>query len=102
MVERVHPPPRISTPREAPWREIEEIIDGQKTLIERINALIEAISAWAPVIVPPPEIPGVPAPPTDVPLLLKDLNVSTLALDMRSFLIVLYSLGRAYEARIFD
>lgn len=91
---KIYPPPPITTPREAPWREIEEIIEGQKTLIKKIDALIEAIS---PIIIPPPE-----GPPTDVTVLLKDLNVSMLALDIRSFLIILYRLGRAREVRLFD
>ena len=94
--ERFHPPPAPSTPREAPWREIEQLIDGQKAVIERINALIEAITA---IVIPPPPGDG---PPIEVSVLLKDLITTNMALDMRSFLIMLYRLGRAREVRIFD
>jgi hypothetical protein len=56
MVEkRLYPPPPPSTPREAPWREIEEIIELLKSTATKLDILI-SIYSGAPV-------PGVPPAP---------------------------------------
>ncbi len=67
MVEerRVYPPPPPSTPREVPWREVEEIISGLKAVASKLDALI---SLYAGIPVTPTEIaippPTVTPPPT--------------------------------------
>jgi hypothetical protein len=42
--DRINPPPPISTPKEAPWREIEEIISLLKALILSVNNYTIVIS----------------------------------------------------------
>lgn len=76
MVEkkRIHRPPPVSTPREAPWRQVEEIVDGLKGLTQKLDIFI-SIYTGAPL--PPPVVPapppGVPAPPVLPPLPLPPL-----------------------------
>lgn len=63
MVEetRIPPPPKPSLPREAPWREIEEIIDGLRAVASRLDTLISIYTGVAPpAVVTPPVIPGPP------------------------------------------
>lgn len=64
-VEKVNPPPRPSVPREAPWKEIEAILDAIKDLsagIATLNARLGAAPpAAAPGVAPPALIPGAPA-----------------------------------------
>lgn len=43
IVDGVHPPPPISTPREAPWKEIEAIIDGLTDVAAKLAELIELL-----------------------------------------------------------
>jgi len=55
--ERIHPPPRPSTPKRAPWEELREIT-------KRLDRLISIWEARAPAPgMPPVIIPGVPVPP---------------------------------------
>jgi len=55
---RIYPPPKPSTPREAPWREIEQIIDKLGVVVEKLCILISIYTG-----VPPGEIPGgIPVP----------------------------------------
>ena len=63
--ERIHWPPQPSTPREAPWRELEAIADGLKGVTSKLDTLI---SLWAGVPPPPPgEVPGITPTPVIVP-----------------------------------
>lgn len=62
-MEKVHPPPPPSTPREAPWREIEAIVDGLKSVASKLDILISlytGIPVAPPTIVTPPIIPAPP------------------------------------------
>ncbi len=70
MVEpRIHPPPPPSLPREAPWREIEAIVDGLKSVALKLNTLISLYTGVAPpTVITPPVTPIVPAPPELAPL----------------------------------
>lgn len=52
MEQRIHPPPIPSTPKEAPWRQIEEIINGLRAVTEKLETLISIY-----VGVPPPTPP---------------------------------------------
>lgn len=52
---RIYPPPKISTPREAPWREVEEIIEGLKTVANKLDGVIAAFRG-----APPPTLPTAP------------------------------------------
>lgn len=58
MEEKIPLPPKPSLPREAPWREIEEIIG-------LLRAIIAALTG-KPVVLPPPTI-IIPTPPVGVP-----------------------------------
>jgi len=62
MVEpRLHPPPPVSLPKEAPWREVEEIIDGLRAVASKLDILITAYTGVAPpAVITPPVIPGPP------------------------------------------
>ncbi len=62
---RFNPPPAPSTPKEAPWREIEELIAGERAIVQRLDALLSRMGAPTivtptpgpapgPVIIPPP------------------------------------------------
>lgn len=64
---RIRPPPPPSLPREAPWREIEEIVDGLKAVASKLDTLISLYTGVpvAPPIVTPPIIP---APPELTPI----------------------------------
>jgi len=78
---RIHLPPSPSTPWEAPWREVEEVISGLKGLTQKLDLLISlytGVPVAPPVIVTPPAIPppptiiippAIPAPPPLPPLL---------------------------------
>lgn len=71
MVEpKVHPPPPPSLPREAPWREIEEIIDGLRAVASKLDILFTAYTGVAPPteVVVPGVAPILPAPPELAPL----------------------------------
>ena len=67
--DRFPSPPPPSLPREAPWREIEEIIDGLKAVALKLD-ILTAIYSGAPV--PPtivaPVTPIIPAPPELTPI----------------------------------
>ena len=52
---RIYPPPPITTPREAPWREVEEIIDGLKAVATKLDILISTYTGVPPT--PPGEVP---------------------------------------------
>lgn len=59
---RVAPPPPLSLPREAPWREIEAIVDGLKAVASKLDTLIAAYTGVAPPAAPPAPI-IIPGPP---------------------------------------
>ncbi len=48
LIDGVHAPPPISTPREAPWKEIEAIIDGLDKLSGQLTTLIGLLSGGVP------------------------------------------------------
>ena len=63
MEPRINPPPPPSTPREAPWREIEAVVDGLQAVASKLDTLI---SLYTGVPVAPPTVvtpPIIPAPP---------------------------------------
>jgi len=62
MEQRIHPPPIPSTPKEAPWRQIEQIIDGLRAVTEKLETLISIY-----VGVPPPAPPLPPVTYTRIP-----------------------------------
>lgn len=89
---------------------LERIRDVFSGLDERLDFLnktmlrVEAALLGLPVP-PTVEIPGAPPVEIEIPdprTLLKDAILSSIALDMRFFLILLYRLGRAYETRLFS
>ena len=61
---RIQPPPPPSLPREAPWREIEAVVDGLKSVASKLDTLISLYTGVPvtapPTIVTPPVIPGPP------------------------------------------
>ena len=69
---RITPPPPPSLPREAPWREIEAIVDGLKAVASKLDTLISVYTGAPPptVITPPTIITPIitPAPPELAPL----------------------------------
>lgn len=70
MVEERFPgPPSPSLPKEAPWREIEEIIDGLRSVASKLDILIAIYTGVVPpTVVIPPITPIIPAPPELAPL----------------------------------
>lgn len=46
--QRIHWPPPVSTPREAPWREIEEIIAGLGVVVGKLDQIVSAIGGISP------------------------------------------------------
>jgi hypothetical protein len=52
-IDGVNRPPPISTPREAPWKEIEAIVDGLANLSGQLTALITLLGGGAPLPAPP-------------------------------------------------
>ena len=48
IVDGINPPPPMSTPREAPWKEIEAIIDGLANLSGQLTTLIGLLSGGVP------------------------------------------------------
>jgi len=52
-IDGVNRPPPISTPREAPWKEVEAISDGLDKLSQQMATLITLLSGGAPPPVPP-------------------------------------------------
>lgn len=48
IIDGVNPPPPLSTPKEAPWKEIEAIIDGLSNLSGQLTTLISLLSGGAP------------------------------------------------------
>lgn len=70
MVEpKIHPPPPPSLPREAPWREIEAIVDGLMTVAFKLDTLISIYTgAPPPAVITPTAPPIIPAPPELAPL----------------------------------
>lgn len=51
---RLYPPPQPSLPKEAPWREVEEIIAGLKDVASKLDTLISIYTG-----IPPGAAPGV-------------------------------------------
>jgi len=66
MVEesKISPPPSPSLPREAPWREIEAVVDGLKAVASKLDTLISLYTGVPvtapPTVVTPPVVPGPP------------------------------------------
>ena len=61
MVSKRFPPrPKATLPKEAPWREIEELIELLKKMITKLDTLISLYTGGAPPI-PSPPIPSPPA-----------------------------------------
>lgn len=76
---RIHPPPPPSTPKEAPWREIEEIIEGLNSVAEKLGQIISAISGLPPG--------AIPAPPALAPIVDKlDTLISGIVTNKLTFL----------------
>jgi len=70
---KMPPPPPPSLPREAPWREIEAIVDGLKAVAFKLDTLISIYTgAPPPTVITPPTIIAppaiIPAPPELTPL----------------------------------
>lgn len=79
---------------------LDERLDFLNKTMLRVEAALYLTPIAAPIEI---TVPG--APPIEIPdprVLLKDLVLSAISLDMRSYLIMMYRLGRAYEARLFD
>lgn len=71
MVEERFPtPPPPSLPKEAPWREIEEIIQGLRAVASKLDILYTIYTGAPPptVVVAPPAVAYPPAPPELAPL----------------------------------
>lgn len=61
---KIYPPPPPSTPREAPWREVEEVISGLKAVTQKLDTLISLYPGVPPAPpIPAPPVPAPPAPP---------------------------------------
>jgi len=76
--QRIPPPPKPSLPKEAPWREIEEIIAGLKAVAGKLDALI-SLYTGVPVGVPaPPTVVFPPAPPAFPPVISVDGKLDAL------------------------
>ena len=63
--ERWHPPPAPSVPREAPWREIEEVIAGLHALSAKLDSLTGAFAAAYGITPPTPVLVAPTAPALD-------------------------------------
>lgn len=62
MMERFHPPPPPSLPREAPWREIEEVIYLLRDVSYKLDLAISQMTGAAPPAAPTPTPTGVTFP----------------------------------------
>lgn len=85
---RIHPPPPPSLPREAPWREVEEIIDGLRAVASKLDALISIYTGVPvpPPVVTPPAPPIIPAPPELEPITSRiDALIAALVTNKPSF-----------------
>lgn len=60
--QRVHPPPSPSTPREAPWAEIEALVDGLQAVAAKLDQVILALRGMPFPAAPLPAAP----PPTRI------------------------------------
>lgn len=85
--ERLSPPPKPSLPREAPWREIEEVIDGLKGVVSKLDTLISLYTGVPPPApAAPPVIPIIPAPPELVPITSRlDVLIAALVTNKPTF-----------------
>lgn len=88
MEEKIHRPPPPSTPREAPWREVEEIIDGLRAVAQKLDIFISLYTGVPPAAPPPapPVIPIIPAPPELQPVTSRlDALISARATNKATF-----------------
>ncbi|GAI94199.1 unnamed protein product, partial [marine sediment metagenome] len=87
MVEQLHPPPPPSLPREVPWREIEEIVEGLRAVASRLDILTAIYTGVAPpVVVAPPAAPIIPAPPELAPITSRlDVLIAALVANKPTF-----------------
>ncbi len=89
MVEeiRVHPPPPLSLPKETPWREIEETINGLRAVASKLDLLYQAYTGVAPpVIAYPPAAPIIPVPPELAPITSRlDVLIAALVTNKPTF-----------------
>lgn len=65
MVTRFYPPPKPSLPKEAPWREVEEIIELLKAVTVKLDMFI-TIYTGVPPTPPPGEAPVITITPAPV------------------------------------
>jgi len=56
FIDGVNPPPKISTPQEAPWKQVEALIAGNALLVQKLDALIALLSGVNPPPGPPPPV----------------------------------------------
>ena len=88
MVEedRIHPPPPPSLPKEAPWRQIEELTDVMRSVDSKLGTLI-AIYTGAPLpTIITPVAPIIPAPPELQPITSRlDALIAALVTNMPTF-----------------
>lgn len=85
------------------FERIGDALTGADERLDFLNdTFLRIVQLLAPPALPgvPPVPPGVIPPPVEVRF--GDLILSQLSLDIRSFLILLYRLGRAREERIFN
>lgn len=74
-----------------------------ETFLRLAGLLVPTVPGIVPVIPGVPGlVPGVPVGIPEIVVELSDLILLNVALDIRSFLIMLYRLGRAYEIRLFS
>jgi len=89
MEQRLQAPPPPSFPREAPWREIEAIVDGLKAVASKLDLLIAAytgVPVAPPTVITPPVIPIIPAPPELAPITSRlDVLIAALITNKPSF-----------------
>lgn len=60
--EKLYPPPKPTAPREAPWTEIEGIIDGLGSVATKLDAVLAALKGLPPPKVIPPKEEVIPPP----------------------------------------
>lgn len=80
--DRWHPPPPPSTPREAPWRQIEELIAGLSALSTKIDTLSGAMAAAYGIAMPTPVVTA----PTPAPTPISDGRLDSLLAKMETLI----------------
>lgn len=97
-VTEITPSPQYRTYIRENVNVIEKIGDALSGADERLDFLNEAFLRIEELL----KAPGVPGLPPEITIELKDLIINDISLDIRSFLIMLYRLGRASETRLFS